>query len=166
MRPPSASGWPRIASRAGAQAAEASRGSGTVAAALAAGLPASGAAGLRFALEPGHGRTAVPVRSVIAGTVLAVFVGIATLTFGASLSTLISHPSLYGWNFSYALYSVDGYGPVPSRWAAPLLARDPRRRRHHRRLFRDRPDRWPDGPGHGRPRPRGNRAELADRRMP
>jgi hypothetical protein len=111
--------------RVARRAAAGSRGSGTVAAALAAGLPASGAAGLRFALEPGHGRTAVPVRSVIAGTVLAVFVGIATLTFGASLSTLISHPSLYGWNFSYALYSVDGYGSVPSRWVAPLLARDP-----------------------------------------
>src|SRR6202034_1146029 len=72
----------------------------------------------------GRGRTAVPVRSVMAGTVLAVLVGIATLTFGASLTTLVSHPSLYGWNFDYALYSVDGYGPVPSRWTTPLLARD------------------------------------------
>jgi len=97
---------------------------GTVAAALAAGLPASGAAGVRFALEPGRGRTAVPVRSVMAGTVLAVLVGVATLTFGASLSRLIAHPALYGWNFDYALYSVDGYGPVPSRWVSPLLARD------------------------------------------
>ena len=121
LRPLSASGWPRIVSRAGPRQAAGvwhSRGG------AGRRLPASGAAGLRFALEPGHGRTAVPVRSVIAGTVLAVFVGIATLTFGASLSTLISHPSLYGWNFSYALYSVDGYGSVPSRWAAPLLARD------------------------------------------
>jgi FtsX-like permease family len=111
----------RAARRAGAAA----RGSSIVGAALAAGLPVTGGAGLRFALEPGHGRTAVPVRSVIAGTVLAVLVGIATLTFGASLSTLISHPSLYGWNFDYALYSIDGYGPVPLRWTDPLLAHDP-----------------------------------------
>ncbi len=111
--------------RAARRASAAGRGSGVVAAALAAGLPASGGAGLRFALEPGHGRSAVPVRSVMAGTVLAVLVGIATLTFGASLSTLIAHPSLYGWNFDNALYSVDGYGPLPSRWAGPLLARDP-----------------------------------------
>ncbi len=110
----------RAARRAGA----AGRGSSVVGAALAAGLPVAGGAGLRFALEPGRGRTAVPVRSVMAGTVLAVVVGIATLTFGASLTTLISHPSLYGWNFDYALYSVDGYGPVPSRWTTPLLARD------------------------------------------
>jgi len=57
--------------------------------------------------------------------VLAVAVGIATLTFGTSLSTLISHPALYGWSFDYALYSIDGYGPIPVRWASPLLARDP-----------------------------------------
>jgi putative ABC transport system permease protein len=110
----------RAARRAGA----AGRGSSVVSAALAAGLPVAGGAGLRFALEPGRGRTAVPVRSVMTGTVLAVLVGIATLTFGASLTTLVSHPSLYGWNFDYALYSVDGYGPVPSRWTTPLLARD------------------------------------------
>ncbi len=100
------------------------RGSGVVRAALAVGLPASGVAGLRFALEPGRGRTAVPVRSVMAGALLAVMVGTATLTFGASLTTLISHPALYGWNFNYALYSVDGYGPLPARWTGPLLARD------------------------------------------
>ena len=101
------------------------RGSGTVRAAMTAGLTAPGVAGLRFAVEPGRGRTAVPVRSVMAAAVLATGVGIATLTFGASLSTLISHPGLYGWNFNYALYSVDGYGPIPSRWAGPLIARDP-----------------------------------------
>jgi FtsX-like permease family len=111
--------------RAARRGAAAGRGSGVVAAALAAGLPASGGAGLRFALEPGRGRTAVPVRSVVAGTVLAMLVGVATLTFGASLSTLISHPSLYGWNFDYALYAVDGYGPIPSRIAGLLLAHDP-----------------------------------------
>jgi hypothetical protein len=93
--------------------------------AVAAGLPVSGAEGLRLALEPGRGRTAVPVRSVLAGAVLAMTVVTATLTFGASLTTLVSHPALYGWNFDYALYSVQGWGTVPARWAGPLLARDP-----------------------------------------
>ena len=50
----------------------------------------------------------MPVRSVLAGAVLAMAVVIATLTFGASLNTLVSHPALYGWNFDYALYSVQG----------------------------------------------------------
>jgi putative ABC transport system permease protein len=93
-------------------------------AAVAAGLPVSGVEGLRLALEPGRGRTAVPVRSVLAGAVLAMTVVTATLTFGASLTTLVSHPALYGWNFGYALYAVQGWGSVPVRWAGPLLARD------------------------------------------
>jgi hypothetical protein len=90
--------------------------------AVAAGLPVSGIAGLRFSLE--SGRHTVPVRSVIAGAVLAITVVTATLTFGASLNTLISHPNLYGWNFDYAYYSTDGYGPVPTAIVQPLLARD------------------------------------------
>jgi hypothetical protein len=93
-------------------------------AAVAAGLPVAGVEGLRLALEPGRGRTAVPVRSVLAGAVLAMTVVTATLTFGASLTTLVSHPALYGWNFDYALYAVQGWGSVPVRWAGPLLARD------------------------------------------
>ena len=38
-----------------------------------------------------------------------------TLTFGASLHTLVSQPALYGWNWDYAVQSSDGYGPVPNR---------------------------------------------------
>ena len=92
--------------------------------ALASGLPVSGVTGLRFALESGHGRSTAPVRSVIVGAILAITVVVATLTFGASLNTLISHPDLYGWNFNYAYYSTDGYGPVPTAIVHPLLSRD------------------------------------------
>ena len=97
---------------------------GAVRAALTGRLPVSGVEGLRLALDAGRGRTAVPVRSVMAGAVLAMAVVSATLTFGASLTMLVSHPSLYGWNFSYAFYAVQGWGSVPARWAGPLLARD------------------------------------------
>jgi hypothetical protein len=99
-------------------------GSVVVRAGLGAGLGATGVTGLRMALEPGRGRTAVPVRSVLAGAVLAVMVGAATLTFGTSLSYLVSRPALYGWNFSYALYSTDGWGPFPPAAITPLLHRD------------------------------------------
>jgi hypothetical protein len=99
-------------------------GSSIVQVGLAAGIPVAGIAGLRFALEGGQGRSTVPVRSVMLGAVLAITVVTATITFGASLNTLISHPNLYGWNFDYALYSTDGYGPVPSHVVAPLLAHD------------------------------------------
>jgi|CZKT01.1.fsa_nt_gi hypothetical protein len=110
--------------RAAARQPAGEGGSGLVRAALAAGLPASGVAGLRFALEAGRGPTAVPVRSVMAGAALAIGVVTATLTFGASLNTLVSHPALYGWNFNYALYSTDGYGSFPANMVDPVLASD------------------------------------------
>lgn len=69
----------------------------------AAGLPATAVVGARFALEPGRGKTSVPVRSALVGSVLAVLTVVATLTFASSLSALVATPALYGWNWSYAL---------------------------------------------------------------
>ena len=54
---------------------------------------------------PARSAAMAPVRSAILGTVLATVVLLATVTFGASLTTLVSHPSLYGWNWTYALSS-------------------------------------------------------------
>ena len=88
------------------------QGSGVVTAAARAGLPAPAVAGIRFALESGRGRDAVPVRSAILGAALAVIVVVATVTFGSSLNTLVSHPALYGWNWSYEL-SANGGGVLP-----------------------------------------------------
>lgn len=91
----------------------------------AAGLPVTGVVGLRMALEPGGGRTAVPVRSALLGTGLAISLVVATVVFGSSLGTLVSHPSLYGWNWSYMLSQVgSGGGNVPPQ-AFALLAHDP-----------------------------------------
>ena len=118
---------------------------------MAAGLPVSGVEGMRLALEPGRGRTAVPVRSVLAGAVLAMTVVTATLTFGASLTTLVSHPALYGWNFDYAFYAVQGWGSVPARWAGPLLAGDRLVAATTGGELRDRPGRRADRARHGRP---------------
>jgi hypothetical protein len=86
-----------------------------------AALPVAGAVGVRFALEPGRGRTAVPVRSALFAAVLAVAVVVATLTFATSLNTLVSHPPLYGWNWSYALYPTNAVPPQ----ALNLLSHDP-----------------------------------------
>ncbi|HMK98526.1 MAG TPA: ABC transporter permease [Acidimicrobiales bacterium] len=86
-----------------------------------AGLPVAAVAGVRFALEPGRGRTAVPVRSALFGDALAVAMVVATLTFASSLGTLVSHPALYGWNWSYAL---DPSNDVPPQ-ALGLLRHDP-----------------------------------------
>jgi hypothetical protein len=68
------------------------------------GIPLPLATGLRFALKSDRANAA-PVRSAILGAVLAVAVLVTTVTFGASLDNLVSHPSLYGWNWDYALLS-------------------------------------------------------------
>ena len=49
--------------------------------------------GVRLALEPGRGRTAVPVRSALAGTALSVLAVTAAFTFGANLLHLVQHPA-------------------------------------------------------------------------
>jgi hypothetical protein len=95
------------------------------AAAAAAGLSPAAVTGVRFALEPGVGRSAVPVRSAILGAALAVTVVVATVTFGSSLNTLVSHPALYGWNWTYVIDGGGGLGDIRSSAAARLLDADP-----------------------------------------
>ena len=67
------------------------------------GAPVTAAVGMRLALEPGRGRTAVPVRSALAGTVLSVLAVTAALTFGANLLHLVNSPSLYGKRWDAAI---------------------------------------------------------------
>jgi hypothetical protein len=68
--------------------------------------------GLRMALEPGRGRTAVPVRS----TILAVALGIAAVSgsvvVGRSLTHLIENPALTGYTYdAIAIIEGDEDGP-------------------------------------------------------
>ena len=65
-----------------------------------AGISAPAVVGVRLALEPGRGRTAVPVRTTIAGVALAVGALVLTLGFGASLRHLLDTPRLYGVRWS------------------------------------------------------------------
>ena len=55
--------------------------------------------GIHLALEPGRGKTAVPIRTAIFGTTLAIAALMAALSFGSGLTRLIASPSLSGWNF-------------------------------------------------------------------
>jgi ABC-type antimicrobial peptide transport system permease subunit len=93
--------------------------------ATSTGLPPAAVTGIRFALEPGVGRNAVPVRSAILGAVLAVVVVISTITFGSSMSTLVSHPALYGWNWSADIDGGGGLGDIPGRAVGRELDADP-----------------------------------------
>lgn len=94
-------------------------------AAAASGLPAPAVTGVRFAVEPGGGKDSVPVRSAMLGAVLAMVVVVATVTFGASLRTLVSRPPLYGWNWDYELLgNYGGLADVPLPEAKQLLDHD------------------------------------------
>jgi hypothetical protein len=100
------------------------RGSSAARAAANASLPVSTVTGIRLALEPGTGRNSVPVRSAILGTVFALMIVTSTVTFGASLHTLVAQPSLYGWNWTYEMNGGGGLGDIPAKGAATLLDAD------------------------------------------
>jgi hypothetical protein len=79
--------------------------------------------GVRMALEPGRGPTAVPVRTTLISAALAVALLVATLTFGASLRHLADTPVLQGWNWDASVgnpHSAD-----VSDTAIPALAKNP-----------------------------------------
>jgi hypothetical protein len=100
------------------------RGSNVARGAASAGAPVATVTGIRFALESGRGRNAAPVRSAILGAALAIVVVTATLTFGTSLRTLVSHPALYGWNWNDEILTNGGGGDIPMPVARALLGHD------------------------------------------
>ena len=100
------------------------RSSSTIAITARAGLPPTAVAGASFAIDARSGRTAGAYRWSLLAALLAMVVVTATLTFAASLSALVSHPALYGWNWDYAVQSSDGYGPVPNQ-AVAAFRHDP-----------------------------------------
>ena len=65
--------------------------------------------GVRLALEPGRGRSSVPVRSTLCGAILAVAVIAGVLGFSASLARLLHEPHLYGWNWDIQI--GDAFAP-------------------------------------------------------
>ena len=129
---------------------ERERGSSVARAATSAGLPPAAVTGIRFALEPGVGRNAVPVRSAILGAVLAVVVVIATITFGSSMNTLVSHPALYGWNWSDEIDGGGGLGDIPAHRRGPPARRRPLGGRMDRGLLLHAADRRHERARHGR----------------
>ncbi|MGN6174151.1 MAG: FtsX-like permease family protein, partial [Streptosporangiaceae bacterium] len=80
-----------------------------------AGAPVTATAGVWLALEPGRGRTAVPVRAALAGAALSVLAVTAAVTFGANLLHLVNTPHLYGQRWDAA---IDVQFPAPAITAA------------------------------------------------
>ncbi len=88
-------------------------------------LPVTAAAGVRFAFGPGPGGYSRPARPTITGTVVALIVLLGSVIFGSSLSNLVSHPELYGWNWDSEILAGSGYGNIPLAQARVMLGDDP-----------------------------------------
>ena len=84
---------------------------------LAGSVP--GNLGVRMAFEPGHGRTAVPVRSALVGTTVAVAAVVAAMVFGASFLALVGTPHRYGQNWPQELDLQVGAVPGAMRREGP-----------------------------------------------
>jgi len=65
------------------------------------GLRPAASSGVRMALAPGHGATAVPVRSAFLGSAFGVVGLTAVLVFASSLGHLDASPRLYGWTWDF-----------------------------------------------------------------
>ena len=77
-----------------------------------AGVRPARVEGVRMAFEPGRGRTAVPVRSALVTTTIALTAVVAVLIFTVSLDRLVTTPERYGWNWTFA--TGFGFDPTPS----------------------------------------------------
>src|SRR5205823_7306680 len=91
-----------------AELKRARRPSATAAAMARTSFPPSATAGVRMALEPGRGRTAVPVRTTMFGATLSLVALAAALGFASSLDQLVSTPALSGWNWDTIVFSDKG----------------------------------------------------------
>jgi hypothetical protein len=80
---------------------------------------ATRAIGIRMAFDPGQGRTAVPVRTALAGTAVAVGAVVGALVFGSSLIGLVATPARYGQNWNQLLDA--GYADVSAADGAKVL---------------------------------------------
>ena len=87
------------------------------------GAPVTAAMGVRLALEPGRGRTAVPVRSALAGSVIAVSAVAAAVTFGANLVHLVRTPRLYGQTWDITIDAQ--FASPPTQAYVHLIANHP-----------------------------------------
>ena len=75
--------------------------------------------GVRMAFEPGRGRTALPVRSTLVTTSLAMAAVVAVATFSGNLGHLVGSPPSYGWTWTAS--TGLGFDPAPPAATARLV---------------------------------------------
>jgi hypothetical protein len=81
--------------------------------------------GIRFALERGHGRGALPVRSTLMASAAGVLGVLAALTFSTGVHDAAADPGRFGQTHQFLIFiGVNGQG-APPRLLLPALAHDP-----------------------------------------
>ncbi len=115
--------WHAAMSPRSGQAAAAPQYSSRVARVLSAGASVTRSTGVRMALQPGEGRTAVPVRSALVGTVIAIAATVAALVFSASFLHFLDTPAQYGQNWQQELDL--GFGSVDKQIVGKIAAIQP-----------------------------------------
>ena len=121
LAPAAARAAGRAAGALGVAEPTASPGPSRLAPALGAAGSVAGSLGVRMALEPGRGRTAVPVRSALAGTAVAIAAVVAAMVFGASFLGLVRTPHQYGQNWAQQLNLQ--VGSIPASLGTRVLAK-------------------------------------------
>jgi cell division protein FtsX len=108
------------------RSARAARRSVAAAAASGAGLPVPVVIGARFALEPGRGRSSVPVRPALLGGVIGVLGVLAAFTFAAGVTDAATHPERFGqtWQLG-AFFGFNGQDGGHTAAALKAVAADP-----------------------------------------
>jgi FtsX-like permease family len=103
------------------------RRSAVAVAAAEAGLPVPVVVGARFALEPGRGRSAVPVRPALVGAVVGVLGVLAAFTFSAGVSDAAANPARFGQTWQLGTFlGLNGrdFGPASRVLSAVATDRD------------------------------------------
>ncbi|MGN6796489.1 MAG: ABC transporter permease [Streptosporangiaceae bacterium] len=111
------------ATAAASRAQQATRRSLVAAAAVSAGAPVPMLIGARFALEPGRGRSALPVRPALVGAVAGVLGVLAAFTFSAGVSDAAANPARFGQTDQLETFiGENGKNFVPEAKLASALA--------------------------------------------
>lgn len=102
------------------------RRSTVAAAAVRAGMPVPVVVGARFALEPGRGRTAVPVRPALLGAVIGILGVLAALTLSRGIDDAVQTPERWGTTYEFgAFVGINGFDFIPTDEMLPAIAADP-----------------------------------------
>jgi hypothetical protein len=121
-----AAGWTAWTARRSAWSARSPRSSAVAAAASRRGAPVPVVVGARFALEPGRGRQAVPVRPALVGAVVGVLGVVAVFTFSAGIDDATGNPQRFGQVHqleAFTGFEGEELGPVDQ--VLPVMAADP-----------------------------------------